>query len=252
MSSLQFVFKFTLTVFVFALHVGLGLLFLLSFIVRSGRSTEGIAIGIEAILIFMLSIRLWYYYTRYRTMTNAHRMQRDSVDERVFLVALWVLSLANAVWITVHALNLPEGFAGVPHPDVAAIASITLIWLAWTVSVHLLWILVQEENAWLDAVAKDDGPVRWPSTAAAGTYTPPPPRRFPSDKRISAKIVAVQHGSPPELWAKKNFGNPRAEVGVPGLQPAKPTYNPRARQFCEPPPVKTSRYQWYIIPGEAV
>ncbi|KAI0721550.1 hypothetical protein C8T65DRAFT_200042 [Cerioporus squamosus] len=271
MASLQFALKFSLTFFVLGLHLGLGLLFLLSFIVRSGRSIEGIVIGVEAILIIMTSIRLWYYFTRYRAVPNAQRLRRESVDERVFLVALWVLSLANAVWITVHALNLPEGFAGLPHPDVAAIAAITLIWLAWTVceyatfpfifpssteltmlfsaAVHLLWILVQEENAWLDAEV--DGPVQWPSTAAA-SYTPPPARRFPSDKRISAKIVAVQHGSPPELWAKKKFGNAYADVGAPVLQPAKPTYHSKARQFRDPPPVKTSRYQWYITPGEAV
>ena len=36
------------------------------------------------------------------------------------------------------------------------------------------------------------------------------------------------------------------------LQPARPTYDPRARQMRDPPPVKTSRYQWYITPGEAV
>ncbi|RDX48368.1 hypothetical protein OH76DRAFT_1352670 [Lentinus brumalis] len=249
MSSLQFALKFSLTVFVLGLHLGLALLFLLSFIVRSGRSTEGIAIGVEAILIVMTSIRLWYYFTRYQMGTNRQRMRRESVDERVFLVALWILSLANAVWITVHALNLPEGFAGLPHPDVAAIASITLIWLAWTVSVHLLWILVQEENAWLDAEA--DVLVQWPSRAAAA-YTPPPGRRFPSDKRISAKIIAVQHGSPPELWAKKNVEKPRAEATVTSLQPAKPAYDPRVRQIREPPPVMTSRYQWYITPGEAM
>lgn len=116
-------------------------------------------------------------------------------------------------------------------------------------AVHLLWILVQEENAWLDAEA--DVLVQWPSRAAAA-YTPPPGRRFPSDKRISAKIIAVQHGSPPELWTKKNVEKPRAEATVTSPQPVKPAYDPRVRQIREPPPVMTSRYQWYITPGEAM
>ena len=28
--------------------------------------------------------------------------------------------------------------------------------------------------------------------------------------------------------------------------------NPRARQLCSPPPVKTSTQQWYFTPGEAI
>ena len=179
-----------------------------------------------------------------------------------------------------HATTLPDGFAGLPRPDFAAVAVITLTWLAWTIgthaplmslrkntgqltiwraisAVHLIWILVQEETAWLTAEVQPEV-AQWPSTVAA--YTPEPTRRHPTTRagRLSAKIVAVQHGSPPELWAK-NKGTARererAEAPLPPqptLQPARPTYDPRARQMRDPPPVKTSRYQWYITPGEAV
>ncbi|KAI0747905.1 hypothetical protein C8Q80DRAFT_1120527 [Daedaleopsis nitida] len=269
MSTLQFALKFSMTLFVLCLHFGLVLLFLLSFIVRSGKSTEGIAFGVEIIVFIMVSIRLWYYWARYRKMTYAQRMRRDAIDERVFVVVLWVLSLANAVWISVHALSLPDGFAGLPRPDFAAVAIITLTWLAWTLcehltevlvltfstntrsssAVHLIWILVQEETSWFDEEDLEK-PIQWPSTAS--TYTPEPPRHRPLMRggRLSAKIVAVQHGSPPELWAK-NRGMAQREVAPPVLQPARPTYDPKARQMREPPPIKTSQYQWYITPGEA-
>lgn len=103
--------------------------------------------------------------------------------------------------------------------------------------------------------------IDWPSTSrtyGSGPYTPEPPRRNPIGRfgRISAKIIAVQHGSPPELWSK-NKGKasqvaPAPSPPPPTLEPARPTYDPRARQMREAPPIKTSRYQWYITPGEAV
>ncbi len=126
-------------------------------------------------------------------------------------------------------------------------------------AVHLIWILVQEETTWIEV--ETESAIDWPSTSrtySSGPYTPEPPRRNPIGRfgRISAKIIAVQHGSPPELWSK-NKGKasqvaPAPSPPPPTLEPARPTYDPRARQMREAPPIKTSRYQWYITPGEAV
>ena len=140
-------------------------------------------------------------------------------------------------------------------------------------ALHLLWILIQEENFWLEAQAAAKAEeAQWVASVTRGGPSPPSSAWRDPHKRVSAKIVAVQHGTAPELWTKKNFGSPRAaefgdeaqtrveapapkapaQVEATELQPAKPTYDPRVRQFREPPPVITSRYQWYIYPGEAV
>ena len=74
--------------------------------------TEGVAFGVEAIITITVSIRcvnladsrgpkltvspsLWYYWVRYRPMTNMERMRRDSNDERIFVVSTWILSLGE-------------------------------------------------------------------------------------------------------------------------------------------------------------
>ena len=71
-------------------------------------------------------------------------------------------------------------------------------------------------------------------------------------ENFSTRIVAVQHGSPPEMWAQKPGDRRRAVMPDPPLQAARPTYDPRApRRPRTPPPIKTTWNQWYITPGEA-
>lgn len=87
---------------------------------------------------------------------------------------------------------------------------------------------------------EDEEPVQWPAHGAE-------PPRISRPKRISAKIVAVAHGSDPLLWARKK--NRPGQGYMP--QPARPTYDPHDRR--QPPhmqQVQTTYNQWYV--GEAV
>lgn len=86
----------------------------------------------------------------------------------------------------------------------------------------------------------DEEPVPWPA------YTkPPPPVNRP--KRISAKIVAVAHGSDPLLWDRKKN---RHGQDYPPPRPAMPTYDPRDRRQAPMPPQlpqvpRTTYNSWY-------
>ena len=254
---------------------------------------------------------------------------------------------AGAVWVTAHGVTLPDDFVGLPRPDVAAIIAITLSWIAWSIcecrpswaparaggiltthtAFHLVWIVVQEENPWItQGVDPESEVVQRPRSVPVSAPKPlranpnvrlPPPqapqtRRFglPRGGRVSAHVVAVQHGTPPEMWDRNNAENlqrerelraqqelerqrqqelqrqpsrprnpfrdgaapafpmpePAPTFPVPALNPIAPAFpvpefevqrvrlapNPRARQLCSPPPVKTSTQQWYFTPGEAI
>ncbi|KAI0637199.1 hypothetical protein C8Q77DRAFT_1155054 [Trametes polyzona] len=228
MASLTFAVKFSMTFFILGLHLALFILFLVSLAVHSGSNVEAIALGIEAVQLILIPIRL-YYYIRYRDSPSR------LTHERLFFVCLLLISLTGAIWVSVRSPHLLDDFAGLAHPEPAAIAAITLTWLAWTLTVHLIWISVQEHA---DAEDAEEEPVAWPG------YTDPP--RVSRPKRISAKIVAVAHGSDPLLWSRKKNRHPGAAV-----QPAMPTYDPRnRRQPPPPPPMRTTYNDWYA--GEAV
>ncbi|CDO70697.1 hypothetical protein BN946_scf184798.g12 [Trametes cinnabarina] len=241
MASLTFAVKFSMTFLLIGLHIALFFLFVLSLSMRTGGNTEAIALGIEVVQLILLPIRL-YFYIRYRDTPSRLK------HERTFFLCMWLIGLTGTVWISIHSPNLLDAFAKLPHPDVAAIVTITFAWLAWTLTVHLLWISLQDAN---DAADDEEEPVAWPA------YTSPPPIGRP--KRISAKIVAVAHGSDPLLWARKKTRHAHgARPGcaqVPdqprvGVQPAMPTYDPHDRQPGLPPQMKTTYNQWYM--GEAV
>ena len=65
-------------------------------------------------------------------------------------------------------------------------------------------------------------------------------------------VASAEFGDEAQTQVEAPAPKAPAQVEATDLQPAKPTYDPRVRQFREPPPVITSRYQWYIYPGEAV
>ncbi len=97
-----------------------------------------------------------------------------------------------------------------------------------------------------DAELDDEEPVQWPG------YTPPRSANRP--KRISAKIVAVAHGSDPLLWARKK--NRHGQDYPPVPRPAMPTYDPRDRRQWQaqvPPAPKlpqvprTTYNSWYNV-----
>ncbi|EIW60585.1 uncharacterized protein TRAVEDRAFT_45833 [Trametes versicolor FP-101664 SS1] len=232
MVSIAFAMKFSMTIFLLGLHLGLALLFVLSLTARSGGNVEAIALGIEAVQLILIPIRL-YFYLRYRKSPS--RLQH----ERLFFVCLWVISLASAIWVSIHSPKLLDDFAGLSYPEPAAIAAITLTWLAWTLTVHLIWITVQEHNDAQD----DDEPVPWPA------YTKPlPPVNRP--KRISAKIVAVAHGSDPLLWDRKKNRHGQDYPPPKAPRPAMPTYDPRDRRQAPMPPQlpqvpRTTYNSWY-------
>ncbi|KAI8998841.1 hypothetical protein BD414DRAFT_135591 [Trametes punicea] len=234
MASLTFAVKFSMTFLLLGLHLALFALFVLSLVIRSGGNTEAIALGIEAVQLVLLPIRLYYYF-RYRDSPSR------LTHERLFFFCMWLVSLTGAIWISVHSPSLMDDFAGLSYPEIAAVAAITLSWLAWTLTVHLIWIAVQEADAALDEVNEE--PVPWPS------YTSPP--RISRPKRLSAKVVAVAHGSDPLLWSRKKTrhgqGQPQGQAPV---QPAMPIYDPRDRQPALPTQLRTTYNQWYV--GEAV
>ncbi|KAI9064206.1 hypothetical protein FKP32DRAFT_609655 [Trametes sanguinea] len=241
MTSITFAVKFSMCFLLLGLHNALFVLFVISLAMRTGGNTEAIALGIEAVQLILLPIRL-YFYIRYRNSPSRLK------HERTFFLCMWLLGLAGAIWISIHSPYLLDAFSRLSHPEVAAIAAITFSWLAWTLTVHLLWIAVQDIHE-----ADDDGdePVPWPA------YTSPPPISRP--KRISAKIVAVAHGSDPLLWSRKKTRHGNVQRPGPGqvpvhpglgMQPAMPTYDPRDRQPGAPPPMRTTYNHWYM--GEAV
>ncbi|KAI0670585.1 hypothetical protein C8Q78DRAFT_1079532 [Trametes maxima] len=241
MATLAFAVKFSLTFFLLGLHLALFILFVLSLAARTGTGgiTEAIALGIEIVQLVLLSIRL-YFYIRHRNSPSR------LTHERFFFLSLWLISLTGAIWISIHAPSMLDDFAGLSQPEAAAIIAITLSWLAWTLTVHLIWLAVQEH---MDAEDAEDSaePIRWPDH---GAFSSPP--RISRPKRISAKIVAVAHGSDPLLWARKKnrHGQGYAQglgvgLGQSSMQPARPTYDPRDRQPAVPPPqVRTTYNHW--------
>ncbi|KAI0371711.1 hypothetical protein BV20DRAFT_158265 [Pilatotrama ljubarskyi] len=245
MASLTFALKFSMTFFLLGLHLGLFILCIISLAIRSGGDTEAIALGIEAVQLILLPIRL-SYYVRYRDRPSR------LTHERLFFLCLWLVSLAGAILVSVRSPHLLDDFAGLAHPELAAIAAITLSWLAWTLTVHLIWIAIQED---LDRSDEDgpEEPIAWPA------YTTPSRTNPSRPKRISAKIVAVAHGSDPLLWARKKNRHGQGPVQAQskgqdkekGKGPAMPTaaYDPRERRL---PPVplpqmrmKTTYDSWY-------
>ncbi|KAH9901168.1 hypothetical protein C8Q73DRAFT_233395 [Cubamyces lactineus] len=236
MTSLTFAVKFSLTFVVLGLHLALFVLLVISLAIHSGSNTEAIALGIEAVQLVLISIRLYYYF-RYRNAPSRLK------HEPIFFVSLWLISLSAALWISIRSPGLLKDFSGLSYPEVAAIVAITFTWLAWTLTVHLIWIAVQDHEAGLDQQDELE-PVPWPS------YTSP--SRISRPKRISAKVVAVAHGSDPLLWARKKDRHGQGPARTAGVQPAKPTYNPHDRQPAIPPHtgMKTTYNQWYL--GEAV
>ncbi|KAI0646858.1 hypothetical protein C8Q79DRAFT_925542 [Trametes meyenii] len=266
MASLAFAVKFSLSEYPISslpsgspeLMATLFVLFVLSLAARTGTGgiTEAIALGIEIVQLVLLSIRL-YFYIRHRNSPS--RLTHD----RFFFLSLWLISLTGAIWISVHAPSMLDDFAGLSQPEAAAIIAITLSWLAWTLTVHLIWLAVQEHIDAEDAEDEPAEPIRWPDHGAFKPSSSPP--RISRPKRISAKIVAVAHGSDPLLWARKKnrHGQGYARgLGVQGLgqssvQPARPTYAPRDRQSAvlpppPPPPMRTTYNHWSEWELEAV
>ncbi|KAI0781157.1 hypothetical protein BD413DRAFT_620619 [Trametes elegans] len=237
MASLAFAVKFSMIFFLLGLHLALCVLFAISFAVHSGSTTEAVALGIEIVQLIILPIRL-YYYVRHRN--HPWRL----THERLFFLCIWLISLTAAIWISVHTPSLLEDFAGLSAPEAAAIAVITLTWLSWTFTVHLMWIAVQEKDAALDD--DENEPIPWPGTDSKFSGATRP--RISHPKRISAKIVAVAHGSDPLLWARKKnrHGQKQTGFGAAGVQKAMPTYDPRDRLPPQVPPVKTTYNNWYL------
>ena len=67
----------------------------------------------------------------------------------------------------------------------------------------------------------------------------------PQSRRMSMTLLPNPIATSPfdfETFAQSGFE----------VQRVRPAYNPRARQLCSPPPVTTTRQQWYITPGEAL
>ncbi|KAI0362677.1 hypothetical protein OH77DRAFT_74620 [Trametes cingulata] len=255
MASLTFALKFSMTFFLLGLHLALFILFAISLAIRSGGNIEAIALGIEAVQLILIPIRL-YYYIRFRDRPSR------LTHERLFFLCLWLISLSGAIIISVRSPHLLDDFAGLSHPEPAAIAVITLAWLAWTLTVHLIWVVIQEELTALDEEDLPEEPIAWPA------YTTPAPRATQNQsrpKRISAKIVAVAHGSDPLLWARKKNGYGKAQEKSKGLKgkgkereraPAVPTaaYDPRDRRLPPLPQqqqggsemrMKTTYDSWY-------
>ncbi|KAI0831074.1 hypothetical protein BC628DRAFT_724247 [Trametes gibbosa] len=228
MASLTFAVKFSMAFFLLGLHLALFILFVFSLGVHTGGTVEAIALGIEVVQLILIIVRLCYY-VRYRDLPSR------LTHERLFFLCLWLLSTVGALWISVQTPRLLDDFAGLTYPEPAAVTAITLTWLAWTITVHLIWVVVHEASAY----EEDEEPVPWP----AHTQLP----RISHPKRISAKIVAVAHGSDPLLWARKKNRPGQGYM----LQPARPTYDPRDRR--QPPHMqqaKTTYNQWYV--GEAM
>lgn len=137
--------------------------------------------------------------------------------------------------MSVH-LSLP--ISHLPYPATLAYNCSRLTSYSFP-AVHLIWITVQEHNDAED----DDEPVPWPA------YTKPlPPVNRP--KRISAKIVAVAHGSDPLLWDRKKNRHGQDYPPPKAPRPAMPTYDPRDRRQAPMPPQlpqvpRTTYNSWY-------
>ena len=104
----------------------------------------------------------------------------------------------------------------------------------------------------------ESGDVQWmnrPLVRSQHMSPPPQPQRPLNPQDLPpTRIVAVQHGTPPEMWVHKPGEHERRRVVAPDpLQSVRPMYDPRApRRLRTPPPIRTTWNQWYITPGEIV
>ncbi|TBU47993.1 hypothetical protein BD309DRAFT_987657 [Dichomitus squalens] len=259
MSLFYFCIKFFVWNALLVVHVANGAVFLFFWINhRSQVGMMSIWIVEAAISLMLLARMAVYIYYRNR-MGGAHiRKLHDEWDGwSLMWAAMWdMIKLAFIAFQIAPSDvdrpgSLPTDFAalGVSNPILAS----ALLLIPSVLTNAIEWPLFSQ-------VDKSNWNGTYDGHWLNRPLVRPPPRpfrpfAFPApNENFSARIVAVQHGSPPEMWAHKPGERDRRRVAMPQplVQPAKPTYDHRApRRLRTPPPIKTTWNQWYITPGEA-
>ncbi|KAH9946297.1 uncharacterized protein BXZ73DRAFT_95801 [Epithele typhae] len=289
MTKLHFAIKFCMTLFLLACQIGLIVILLLSLLVRKGtgeypsshalpQSTEVVSVSLQGALVIPTVIRL-YAYLNQRRKHGYDTAEQNPLDRPVFIVASSLMSLASAIWMTVNVYSLLFDLSNLSNAKAATIGVIATVWVEWSVTFHLVWIALLERNERFTHTLIGGDLEKWPpisgpkplranSKAGLLSISSKQPRRG-FGGRVSAHVVAVQHGSPPEMWAhgagagarggfsreKSGSGSSRAtqtsqqSSKISGLEA---TYMPsRLRSTVDAPPVVTEGKQYYFRTGGA-